>query len=111
VPLVRSGRSLEPDAAREERARDWQRTAALAFVAALAVVAWAAGGSSGSKRGDLVAGVYFGLLAVALWAQGQRVRFARSGAPFTRAVAIAFTCALVVGMLLVFAAIASSGSI
>jgi hypothetical protein len=111
VPLVRRRVALEPDAAREERARDWERTAVLAFVAAVAVVVWAAVGGSGWKRGDLLAGAYFGLLAVALWAQGQRVRFARSGAPFTRAVAITFACALVVGMVLVVAAIASSGSV
>lgn len=68
VPLVRRRVAVGPDAAREER--DWERTAVLAFVAAVAVVVWVAVGSSGWKRGDLLAGAYFGLLAVALWGAG-----------------------------------------
>lgn len=99
----------ELDPLRERRARDWEFTGVLTVVAAIAVLIWTTAGSSGWRLGDLLVAVYFGLLAVSLWAQGQRVRLSRSGAPFTRAVAVAFGVALLIGMSLMVAAITSSG--
>jgi hypothetical protein len=85
---------------RRDRARDWERTARLTLALAVGVGVLAAALSPRWNTGDLLVVVYFAAVSLGLWAQGTRIRLARSSAPFTSAGAVALGAASAIGLLL-----------
>ena len=107
------GRQTTPSGqrARQERARGWERTAALTLLVAVGAGVLAATSSPRWDVGDLLVGVYFAAVSLMLWVQSARIRLARSAAPFTRPVMTALGIALGVGVFLMVADLATHGAI
>ncbi len=61
--------------------------------------------------GDLLVVVYFAAVSLALWGQSARIGLARSTAPFTPIVAVAFGAAFAIGLVLVIVDLATRGSL
>jgi asparagine N-glycosylation enzyme membrane subunit Stt3 len=97
------------DAARRDRARDWELTARLTLAVALAVGGLAAVASPRWDTGDLLVAVYFAAASLMLWGQSARIRHARSMAPFTMIVAVALGVAFALGLLLALVDLAKHG--
>lgn len=83
---------------REQRARDWERTAFVAWGGAIAVAAWTKL-TSGAHTGDVALSLYFALLGSALWIQAVRVRFAGNAPRFTLNLANVLTAAFALALL------------
>lgn len=99
---------LIDDRDRTARARDWERTAFVAWTAAAAALIWTRI-DKGSHTGDVVLAVYFALLGLGLWIQATRMRHARTAPKFNPTLASVLTSAIFVALLLGIADLASNG--
>ena len=102
---------LDGEGARTDRARDWELTAGVTLAFAVGAGPLAAVTSPPWALGDLLVATYFAAVSLMLWAQGARIRRARSEAPFTTAVAVALGAAFAGGMLLAVVDVATRGSL
>lgn len=94
---------------RAERAREWKLTALTALVVALAIFGWAATASPAWDRGDVITGLYFGLLSVCIWVQAIRIEFATAAPTFSHITRILLQASFTIGLLLAATDIASAG--
>ena len=96
------------DGTRDQRAREWERTAIVAWGAAIAAGLWSRVGK-GAHTGDVVLALYLGLLGIGLWIQAVRMRLATRAPRFTPTLASVLMVALAVAFVLGIADLASSG--
>jgi hypothetical protein len=97
-------------ATRDERARDWELTACVAWAVAIAAGFWSSQ-VSGHHAGDVVFAAYLALLGLGLWFQAARIRFASRAPSFTPALANVLVVALAIAFVLGIADLASGGRV
>lgn len=96
------------EGARDQRAREWERTALVAWGAAIAAGLWSRV-VRGAHTGDLILALYLALLGPGLWIQAVRMRLATRAPTFTPTLASVLMVALTVAFLLGIADLASGG--
>jgi hypothetical protein len=94
--------------ARDERARDWELTAYVAWAVAIAAGVWSSQ-ANGRHTGDILLAGYLALLGLGFWLRAIRIRFAEKAPSFTPALANALLVALALAFVLGVADLASGG--
>ena len=98
----------EGGGARDERAREWKRTAFIAWGGAIAAALWSRL-VDGAHTGDVVLAAYLAFLGTGLWVQAVRVRLASRVPRFTPALANVLAIALAAALVLGIADLVSNG--
>jgi hypothetical protein len=106
--MKRTLRRHADESVRDGRSREWERTAFVAWGAAIAAGIWSRA-VKGADTGDVILALYFAALGLGLWIQAVRMRFARKAPSFTPTLATVLASALAIALLLGLADLASNG--